>query len=75
MQNLLLAATERGLGTCFFGQFDHEAAVRERFGIAPDRRALGTVALGGPAPDPPGASAGRSRPDLAAVVRRPEPPF
>lgn len=71
VENLLLAATERGLGACFFGQFDHEAAVRERFSVAPGRRALGTIALGWPAADPPGASVARPRPDLTDVVIRP----
>lgn len=71
VENLLLAATERGLGACFFGQFDHEAAVRDRFAVAGDRRALGTIALGWPAPDPPGASADRPRPALADIVVRP----
>lgn len=70
VENLLLAATAAGLGACFFGQFDHEVAVRRAFGVPDDRRALGTVALGHPAPDEPGRSAGRPRPGLDDVVHR-----
>jgi nitroreductase len=61
VENLLLACVEEGLGACFFGQFDHEPAVRAAFGIPSDRRCLGTVALGYPAPDEPGRSASRQR--------------
>jgi nitroreductase len=61
VENLLLACVEEGLGACFFGQFDHEPAVKEAFGIPADRRCLGTVALGHPAPDEPGRSATRPR--------------
>lgn len=70
VQNLLLAATAAGLGACLFGQFDHEAAVRATFGVPDDQRALGTVALGWPAPDEPGRSAGRARPPIDDVVHR-----
>jgi nitroreductase len=61
VENLLLACVAEGLGACFFGQFDHEPAVRSAFGIPADRRCLGTVALGWPAPDEPGRSATRPR--------------
>lgn len=74
VQNLLLAVAARGLGACFFGQFAHESAVRSRFGVPGDRRALGTVALGHPAPDEAttaiGRSAGRARRELGDVVHR-----
>jgi nitroreductase len=70
VENLLLAAHAAGLGACLFGQFEHEAAVREAFGVPPDRRALGTVAIGRPLPDEPGRSAGRARPALGEVVHR-----
>ena len=70
VENLLLAATAAGLGACFFGQFDHEADVRTAFGVPEDRRALGTVALGHPAPDEPGRSATRPRPALDTIVHR-----
>lgn len=71
VQNLLLAANSFGLGACFFGQFEHEDALRRRFEVSPDRRAVGTVALGLPAEDPPGASISRPRPALTDVVIRP----
>lgn len=70
VQNLLLAVTAAGLGACLFGQFDHEAAVRQAFGVPDDRRAIGTVAIGHPAADEPGRSAGRRRPDLDEIVHR-----
>lgn len=70
VQNLLLACTAAGLGACLFGQFECEAAVRRAFGVPDDRRAVGTVALGWPAPDEPGRSAGRPRPPLEQVVHR-----
>ena len=61
VENLLLACVAEGLGACFFGQFDHEPAVMAAFGIPADRRCLGTIALGHPAPDEPGRSADRPR--------------
>ncbi|MCU1488348.1 MAG: putative oxidoreductase [Actinomycetia bacterium] len=61
VENLLLAAVAEGLGACFFGQFEHEAAVKDAFGIPADRRCLGTIALGHPAPDEPGRSSTRPR--------------
>lgn len=70
VQNLLLTVTAAGLGACLFGQFDHEARVRDAFGVPADRRALGTIALGHPAPDEPGASADRPRPSIEDVVHR-----
>jgi len=67
---LLLAALDEGLGACFMGLFDHEADLLAHLGVPPDRRALGTVALGHPAPDRPGASAARRRRPLDEVVHR-----
>lgn len=69
-QNLLLAATDRGLGACFFGLFGHERAVLDAFGVPEDMRAVGTVAIGRPAPDRPSRSAGRGRPPLVEVLHR-----
>jgi nitroreductase len=67
---LLLAAVDEGLGALFFGLFDHERAVLDALGVPHDWRALGAVAMGWPAPDEPGRSAGRPRPPLAAVTHR-----
>lgn len=70
VMSLLLAATDAGLGSLLFGQFGHEPAVAERFGIPADRRAIGTVALGWPdGADRPSMSAQRRRPDLDDFVR------
>lgn len=63
VENILLAAVAEGLGACFFGLFGHEEAVRRELRVPAGRRLVGTVALGPPAPDEPGRSAGRGRPD------------
>lgn len=46
VMSILLAAEALGLGALFFGQFEHESGVRDRFGIPDGRRALGTIAIG-----------------------------
>ena len=61
VEALLLACVAEGLGACFFGQFGHEPAVLAMLGVPEGRRAVGTVALGHPAPDEPGRSASRPR--------------
>ena len=48
VENMLLAASGLELGACFFGQFEHEAAVSTRFGVPEGRRAVGTIAIGHP---------------------------
>jgi nitroreductase len=67
---LLLAAEAAGLGALLFGQFQHEEAVAAAFGVPPDRRALGTIALGWPAQParPAAASARRGRPDPTTLI-------
>jgi nitroreductase len=70
VHGLLLAAVDAGLGALFFGLFDHEAAVLAALGVPEGHRALGAVALGWPAEDEPGRSAGRGRPPLDAVIHR-----
>ncbi|MEZ5178986.1 MAG: nitroreductase family protein [Acidimicrobiales bacterium] len=70
VEHLLLGAVEAGLGACLFGIFEHEAAVAEAFAVPADHRLVGTVALGHPAPDEPGRSAGRPRRHLGDVVHR-----
>ena len=59
VQNLLLAATERGLGALFFGLFDGEAEIRAALGVPEGVELLGVVALGRPAPDRPSSSLAR----------------
>lgn len=59
VQNLLLAATERGLGALFFGLFNGEAEVRAALGVPEGVELLGVVALGRPAPDRPSSSLAR----------------
>ena len=72
VENMLLAAIAEGLGACFFGQFEHEVAVRERFGVPDGRRALGTIAIGHPDPsaDRPSTSAARPRRPTSQVTHR-----
>jgi nitroreductase len=70
VQNLLLATVDAGLGALFFGIFEHEAAVKDAFGIPAARRIVGVVALGHPRPDEPGASAARRRRSLEETVHR-----
>lgn len=68
---MLLSATGAGLGSCLFGQFSHEAAIRAAFGVPEGRRALGTIALGWPSPDAsPSGSALRGRPPISDFVHR-----
>lgn len=68
----LLAAVDGGLGACFFGQFEHEAAVKAALGIPADRAPVGTIALGYAAAegDRPSSSASRPRRNLDEVVHR-----
>lgn len=70
VEHLLLGAVDAGLGACFFGLFDHETAVLAALGVPDGWRAVGTVALGHPAPDEPGRSADRGRHDLDEVLHR-----
>ncbi|MGH1503971.1 MAG: nitroreductase family protein [Acidimicrobiales bacterium] len=69
-QNVLLLATDAGLGACLFGAFDHERAVLDTLGVPDDRRLVATIALGHPRPDEPGRSAGRRRPPVDEIRRR-----
>lgn len=70
VQNLLLGAVEVGLGACLFGLFAAEGAVLSAHGVPGGWRAVGTVALGWPAPDRPGRSSRRRRLAIDDVVRR-----
>jgi nitroreductase len=65
----LLAAQASGLGALFFGVFDHEDEVRQRFGVPEDRRVVGAIAMGHPAEDQRvGSSARRPRRTLDDVM-------
>lgn len=68
----LLAAVDEGLGALFFGQFEHEPAVKAALGIPADRRPVGTIALGYARPDGdrPSLSSRRPRRPLDDVVHR-----
>jgi len=72
VENMLLAAQALGLGACLFGQFEHETAVRERFGVPAHFRAVGTVAIGygDEASDRPSTSSQRPRRPIDEVVHR-----
>ena len=69
---ILDACVAEGLGACFFGIFDHEAAVCDALGVPDEWRPIGTIAIGhaDPARDEPGRSATRARPTLDAIVHR-----
>lgn len=67
----LLAAVDEGLGALFFGQFDHEVAIKAALGIPVDRRPVGTIALGYAADGQrPSASSQRPRRSFDDVVHR-----
>lgn len=68
---VMLAATDAGLGSLFFGIFFHEAELMEAFGVPPSRKPIGTIALGYPAgDDQPSRSAARPRRALDDIVHR-----
>ena len=68
VQHLLIAATTAGLGSCFFGVFEHEAAVMAGLGLPEGRRIAGTVALGYPNEDRPSSSGTRPRRPMDEVI-------
>ncbi len=70
VMTLLLGAEDRGLGALLFGLFEHEDAVRARFGVPEAWRAVGTVAIGHQAPERRSNSAQRRRPGMDEVVHR-----
>lgn len=68
---LLLAVDDLGLGALFFGLFGHEDAVKQRFGVPGELRAIGTIAIGYPDNEQrQSISASRPRPPLHGVVHR-----
>ena len=71
-QNILLLATDSGLGACLFGAFDHEPALKTHFALDDELRLVATIALGHRLPDEPGRSGERQRPPLSQVLKRPD---
>ena len=66
---LLLAATEAGLGACFFGvPGEHWDTLRDTFAIPGRLAPVGVVSLGHPAPDVRSPSLRRGRRSRAEVV-------
>ena len=67
----LLAAVDEGLGAVFFGQFEHEAAIKLALNIPEDRRPVGTIALGFAAAEQRRSlSAQRPRRSIDEIVHR-----
>ncbi len=68
---LLLAATDRGLGTAFLGNFRGEERLLASLGVPARLRWVGAVLLGEAIqPDPPSTSASRRRRTLGDSVHR-----
>jgi nitroreductase len=67
-----LAAVDEGLGTLFFGIFEHEAALMAELGVPAALKPIGTIALGTPdaGGDRPSQSAARERRTLDQIVHR-----
>lgn len=70
-QNLLLLATDAGLGACLFGPFDHEPELIRALGIPANLRLVASIAIGYPMPGEPGRSAKRTRPPIDQLIIRP----
>ena len=68
VQNLLLAATDRGLGALFFGLFSGAEQVRSWLEVPVGVELLGAVALGRPASDRPSGSLARGWRDTTDVL-------
>ena len=68
VQNLLLGATDRGLGALFFGLFRGEAPLRSALGVPGGVELLGAIALGWPAADRPSRSLARGWRDTAELL-------
>ena len=67
--SLLHGIEEAGFGALFFGLFEHESAVKDRFGVPDAMRALGSIAMGRPtAAQRPSESAKRARAPIGDVV-------
>lgn len=71
IQNLLLLVTERDLGACLFGPFDHEQRLKQEFALSASQRIVATIAVGHRLADEPGRSAARPRRPRAEIILRP----
>lgn len=70
---MLLTAVDAGLGACFFGIPEaRHTAVHEAFAIPADRRLVGVVSVGHPAPDRRSPSLRRGRRGVADVAHEGE---
>lgn len=70
VQNMLLAATEMGLGSCWIGGvWRYTRQIRDLLEIPENKRLLSSVALGHPDPDAPLGRYKASRDDLGEFVR------
>ncbi len=66
---MLLTAVDEGLAALFFGvQPDRQTPVKEAFGIPANRRVVGVVSMGYPAPDRPSPSLRRGRRGLDEIA-------
>lgn len=65
-ENILLAATGYGLGTCWVGAFDEEA-VRGAAGLGPELRPVALIALGYPGEEPR-EDAVRSQEEVVSIL-------
>jgi nitroreductase len=61
--SILLAATDAGLGALFFGVFQRSEQLLHTLGVPDGHDLIGAIALGYPASEEPGRSAGRPRRD------------
>jgi nitroreductase len=68
VMTMLLAATDAGLGSLFFGVFHRSEELLADLGIPAGQDLIGAIALGHPLPADPGRSAARGRRD--GVVHR-----
>ncbi|MDE0604716.1 MAG: nitroreductase family protein [bacterium] len=74
VHSLLLGASAEGLGSCFFGAFEHEQAVVAGLELPAEHRIVGIVALGYANNDRPSSSARRPRRPLEEVIHSYPPP-
>jgi nitroreductase len=65
-----MAAQDAGVACLFFAVGRHERAVRERFGVPDELRAVGALTLGYRATDEPGLSVARDRRSPEEIVHR-----